>query len=78
MHAPCQFHAIALTLTVAVVDAYNLSAEDIRNAKDHLGEFDIIVKSTSYGSITLQAEEAAQTMNAEALTFGHLMKRLAK
>ncbi len=65
-------------LTVAVVDAYNLSAEDVRNAKDRFGDFDIVVKSSSHGSITDQAEEAAQSMNAEALTFGELMRRLAK
>ncbi|MFT3814970.1 MAG: hypothetical protein QM740_16595 [Acidovorax sp.] len=66
------------SLIVAVVDAYNLSAEDVRNARDRFGDFDIVVKSSSHGSITHQAEEAAQSMNVEALTFGELMRRLAK
>jgi hypothetical protein len=66
------------SLTVAVVDAYNLSAEDVRNAKHRYGDFDIVVKASSHGSITHQADEAAQSMKVEALTFGGLMRRLAK
>ena len=66
------------SLSVAVVDAYNLSAEDVRHAKERFGDFDIVVKSSSHGSITHQADEAAQTMGVEALTFGGLMRRLAK
>jgi hypothetical protein len=66
------------SLTVAVVDAYNLSAEDVRNARDRYGDFDIVVKASSHGSITHQADEAAQSMKVEALTFGELMRRLAK
>lgn len=66
------------SLTVAVVDAYNMSAEDVRNAKDQFGHFDVIVKSSSHGSITHQAEAAASSIDAEALTFGELMKRLVK
>jgi hypothetical protein len=63
---------------VAVVEAYNLSAEDVRNARTRFGQFDVLVKSTSYGSITAQAEEAANSMGAQALTFGELMRRLAQ
>ena len=66
------------SLTVAVIDAYNMSAEDVRNAKDQFGHFDIVVKSSSHGSITHQADAAAKSVNAEALTFGELMRRLAK
>lgn len=66
------------SLTVAVIDAYNMSAEDVRNAKSRFGYFDIVVKSSSHGSITHQAESAANSMGAEALTFGELMRRLAK
>ncbi len=63
-------------LTVAVIDAYNMSAEDVRNARARLGHFDIVVKSSSYGSITSQAQTAASSMGAEALTFRDLMGRL--
>lgn len=66
------------SLTIAVIDAYNMSAEDVRNTRDEFGHFDVIVKSSSHGSITVQAEAAANSMGAEALTFGELMRRLGK
>ena len=66
------------SLIVAVIDAYNMSAEDVRNANARLGHFDVVVKSSSYGSITEQAEAAANSMGAQALAFGELMQRLAK
>lgn len=65
-------------LIVAVIDAYNMSAEDVRNAKFRFGQFDVVVKSSSYGSITDQAEAAAKSIGAQALSFGELMGRLAK
>lgn len=65
-------------LTVAVIDAYNMSAEDVRNAKTRFGDFDVLVKSTSYGSIIEQAESAAKSIGAQALAYGDLMRRLAK
>lgn len=65
-------------ITVAVIDAYNMSAEDVRNARTQLGHFDILVKSTSYGAVTHQAVAAAKSIGAEALTFGELMGRLNK
>lgn len=64
------------SLVVAVIDAYNMSAEDVRNARSRFGHFDVVVKSSSYGSITKQAEAAANSMGAQALTFGELMGRL--
>lgn len=66
------------SVTVAVVGAYNLSAEDVRNAKTRVGHFDVVVKASSHGSITHQASAAAVSMGAEALTFGELMARLGK
>ena len=66
------------SLVVAVIDAYNMSAEDVRNAKARFGHFDIVVKSSSYGSITDQAEAAAKSVGAQALTYRDLMGRLAK
>jgi hypothetical protein len=66
------------SLIVAVIDAYNMSAEDVRNAKNRFDQFDIVVKASSYGSITHQANAAAKSMGAEALTYSELMRRLAK
>ncbi len=67
---------IGASLTVAVIEAYNMSAEDVRNAKATFGQFDVVVKSTSYGSVTNPAKEAAKSIGAEALEFGNLMGRL--
>jgi len=66
------------SLVVAVIEAYHMSAEDVRNARARVGLFDIVVKSSSYGSITDQALKAANLMGTEALTFGELMSRLHK
>lgn len=66
------------SLVVAVIDAYNMSAEDVRNAADRFGHFDVVVKASSYGSITSQAEAAAESMGAQALSVGDMMRRLAK
>lgn len=66
------------SVTVAVIDTYNMSAEDVRNARTRIGNFDVVVKSSSYGSITEQARTAAESIGAQALTFGGLMQHLAK
>jgi hypothetical protein len=66
------------SLVIAVIDAYNMSAEDVRNARTLLGHFDVVVKSSSYGSITRQAAAAAQSMGAQTLKFSELMQRLSK
>lgn len=66
------------SVTVAVIDTYNMSAEDVRNARTRIGYFDVVVKSSSYGSITDQAKTAAESIDAQALTFGVLMQHLAK
>lgn len=74
----CVERVSGTSLTVAVIDAYNMSAEDVRNAKNRIGYFDIVVKSTSYGSITAQAESAATSMGAKALTYRDLLVCLAR
>lgn len=66
------------SLVVAVIEAYHMSAEDVRNARDRIEHFDVVVKSSSYGSITDQAQAAANSIGAEALTFRELMGRLNK
>lgn len=66
------------SITVAVIDTYNMSAEDVRNARTRVANFDVVVKSSSYGSITEQARIAAASIGAQALTFSGLMQHLAK
>ncbi|WP_350403666.1 hypothetical protein ABCR88_25740 [Pseudomonas sp. W17] len=63
-------------LTIAMVNAYHISAEDVRNARARYGEFDIAVKVNGHGSVTTAAEQAAATFGAQALTFGEMMSRL--
>ena len=66
------------SLTIALIEAYNMSAEDVRNARSRFGRFDIAVKMTSYGSVTDAAEQAAASMGAEAMMFKDLMRRLGR
>jgi len=63
-------------LTVVLVDAYDMSAEDVRNARTTYGKFDIALKATSYGGVTSAAERAAESMGAEACKFGEFLGRL--
>lgn len=65
-------------VTVVLVDAYDVSAEDVRNARATYGQFDAAVKMTSYGSITTAAREAAASMGASAFTLKELMGRLRR
>jgi hypothetical protein len=65
-------------VTVVLVDAYDMSAEDIRNARDRYGKFQAALKTSSYGSITTAANDAAASMGAEAFKFGELLGRLNK
>jgi hypothetical protein len=63
-------------VTVVLIESYDMSAEDIRNARDLYGGFDAALKTTSYGSITTAANEAAESMGAEAFTFRDFLRRL--
>jgi len=69
---------VGSSLSVAVIETYNMSAEDVRDARARFGHFHVVVKSTSYGSITDEAAAAARTMGAQALMFRQLMGRLNK
>ena len=46
-------------LTGVLVDAYDMSAEDVRHACNLYGAFDVAVKINSHGSATGAAEVAA-------------------
>ena len=65
-------------VTVVLVNAYDMSAEDIRNARSQYGTFDAALKMTSYGSITSAAHDAAASIGARAFKFGEFMGRLNK
>ena len=59
---------------VFLVDAYDMSAADVRHACDPYGAYDVAVKMNSHGSVTGAAERAAASMGA-TLKFGDLMGR---
>jgi hypothetical protein len=63
-------------LTIVLVDAYEMSAEDVRSARNLYGRFDAALKMTSYGKVTTAANEAAASMGAGAFVWGDLMRRL--
>jgi len=66
------------SLKIALLNGYHVSAEDVRNARDRFGKFDIAVKKSGYGSVTDAAEQAAASMGAKAVTFKGLMQSLAR
>lgn len=65
-------------VTVVLVDAYDVSAEDVRNVRAVYGQFDAAVKVTGYGSITTAARDAAASIGASVFTLKELMGRLRK
>ena len=65
-------------ITVVLVDAYEMSAEDVRAARQQYGRFDAALKMTSYGGVTTAAKEAAATMGGGAFLWRDLMGRLNK
>jgi hypothetical protein len=65
-------------LTIALVDAYNMSAEDVRTTRAKFGTFDIALKMSSYGGVTSAAAQAAGSIGAEAMMFRDLMRRLSQ
>jgi hypothetical protein len=65
-------------ITIALVDAYNMSAEDLRNARQRYGRFDLAVKMTSYGAISPAAKTAGDSMGIEPLMYGDMLRRLAR
>lgn len=65
-------------LTIVLIDAYEMSAEDVRTARKQYGPFNAALKMTSYGGVTTAAKEAAASMGAGAFLWRDLMRRLRK
>ena len=66
------------SLLVAVLQAYDLTADELRNAFDKFGEFDIALKNNPNGTITSDACEAAQGMGIHVLFIGELLRYMGK
>lgn len=65
-------------IVVALIDAYDMTAEDIRTARSLYGDFTAALKMSNYGSITSSAREAGNTMGVSGYKFGEFMSRLNK
>ena len=66
------------SLLVAVLQAYDLTADELRNAFDTFGEFDIALKNNPNGNITSDAREAAKGMGIQVLCIGELLRYMGK
>lgn len=65
-------------ISVVLLEAYDVSAEHVRNARELYGSFDLGLKTTNYGSITSAATEAARSMGAEVFNLRDFMGRLGR
>lgn len=66
------------TLRVAIIDTYDVSADDLREARARLGKFDVALKGNPNGSIYPEARRAAVNIGAEVMMIGELMRLMAK
>ncbi len=65
-------------LLVAVLQAYDLTADELRNARKKLGKFDIALKNNPNGRITSDAREAAEGMGIQVLGIGELLRHMGR
>jgi hypothetical protein len=66
------------SLTVTLINSYELSAEEVRHARDKYGKFDVILKTNPNGNPTGRAYLAAEEIDAEICKWGELLGRLNK
>ena len=65
-------------LLVAIIQAYDLTAEELRSARKKMGKFDIALKNNPNGRITSDAREAAEGMGIQVLWIGELLKYMGR
>jgi hypothetical protein len=66
------------TLDVAISNAYDLTADEVRTAHDRYASFDILFHTNTMGRITQEAHDAAQELGIELATSGKLFERLGR
>jgi hypothetical protein len=66
------------TLDVAISNAYDLTADEVRTAHDRYTPFDILFHTNTMGRITQEAHAAAQELGIELVTSGELFERLSR
>lgn len=65
-------------LSVVMLNEYELTADQLRTARDRYGAFAIAVITNPNGSATQSADDAAATMGAEILDWRRFFRRLNK
>jgi hypothetical protein len=63
-------------LITVLINSYELSAEEVRNATNKYGKFDIILKTNPNGSPTTNAYLAAKEVDADIFLWSELLSRL--
>lgn len=71
-------HDTGKTFKVALVYNYDLAPEDIRDARERLGDFDLVLKNNPNGSILDGVAEAAESMGAEVFEIKGILRYLAR
>jgi len=66
------------SLTVAMLNEYELTADHLRTARDRYGNFSVAVITDPNGGATSSAQEAAQILGIEILKWGPFFGRLNK
>ena len=62
---------------IALIQAYDLTAEHLRDAHDKVGKFDVALKNNPNGRITPDARGAANAMGIKVFGYGDLLGFLA-
>lgn len=65
-------------VTVALTDAYEVTADAVRTAYDVLAPFDVLLKNTPYGSISSQGQAVAAKLGVEVCDQSSIFSRLAE
>lgn len=65
-------------LTVAMLNEYELTADQLRTARDRYGKFSMVVITNPNGRATSSAYDAAETMGVEVLKWSPFFGRLNK
>lgn len=63
-------------ITIVLINAYELTADEIRHASRTFGSFDVVIKTNPNGNTTEKAEIAAGELSAEILQWRQLYIRL--
>ncbi len=71
-------HDTGKVLRIALVYDYDLAPEDIRNARERLGEFDLVLKNNPNGSILDGVAEAADSIGAEVFEIAGILRYLGR